>query len=66
MSGAQSAAAIGVERSAPAVELIEHDPEQLARPEHESFPAARTAYLLLHHSLLPVYLVGMVTRRPTA
>ena len=41
MSGAQSTAAIGVERSAPAVALIEHDPEQLACPEHESFPAAR-------------------------
>ena len=43
MSGAQSTAVIGVERNAPAVELIEHDPEQLACPEHESFPAARTA-----------------------
>ena len=45
MSGAQSTAAIGVERNAPAVELIEHDPEQLACPSTESFPAASTAYL---------------------
>ena len=34
MSGAQSTAAIGVECNAPAVELVEHDPEQLACPEH--------------------------------
>jgi hypothetical protein len=31
MSGAQSTAAIGVERNVPAVELVEHDPEQLGR-----------------------------------
>ena len=40
MSGAQSTAAIGVERNAPAAELIEHDPEQLACPEHRELPSS--------------------------